>query len=393
MKKILALVVAALLVLSMTVALADTTAISGGIATLDAGLDAISFKTSITNEDDYTPATKYTYTIAAADDATTSTVYKNGIDGVVAFTADTANSVTVSGNVATVTWAANDAKPEKVVTIDLTAPTGVQPGVYRYYITQSEDTAEQTEIGLATTNEYVKALDLYVEWNADKSALIITNAVLSEDEKTIDADGTTYTHETKVDEYTHVYGTGPDGENYTYTLSKAVSGSMADTNQEFNFTLQLSYTEGADGDTTLSGMAFDLLKGTSTTPIAQPTVGGEAVEFTLKDGESVTMTLPKSVTVTAKETYANTEQYQITSSADNFDSTKTVTKIETAVTEDTTGTVGTMATTDATMAYTNTLNNISPTGIVLRFAPYFAMLAGGMLLVLLAIKRRKSDED
>ena len=46
------------------------------------------------------------------------------------------------------------------------------------------------------------------------------------------------------------------------------------------------------------------------------------------------------------------------------------------------------------ITYTNNLDQISPTGVVLRFAPYFAMFAAGAaLFIILGIKRRKSEEE
>ena len=43
------------------------------------------------------------------------------------------------------------------------------------------------------------------------------------------------------------------------------------------------------------------------------------------------------------------------------------------------------------MTYENNLTEVSPTGVVLRFAPYLAMLAAGLVIVLVA--RRKKNED
>ena len=46
-----------------------------------------------------------------------------------------------------------------------------------------------------------------------------------------------------------------------------------------------------------------------------------------------------------------------------------------------------------TVTFTNTLLQISPTGLVLRFAPYALMLIGGVVLLVIAMKHRKNREE
>ena len=48
---------------------------------------------------------------------------------------------------------------------------------------------------------------------------------------------------------------------------------------------------------------------------------------------------------------------------------------------------------DYTVAITNTLLTISPTGVTLRVAPYVLMLGAGLLLVFFSRRRRARAED
>ena len=51
------------------------------------------------------------------------------------------------------------------------------------------------------------------------------------------------------------------------------------------------------------------------------------------------------------------------------------------------------ADTSLAVQFTNTLSVISPTGYVVRFAPYVAMLIGGIALLVVAKKHRKHTEE
>ncbi|MBR0485809.1 MAG: hypothetical protein IJJ69_13710 [Oscillospiraceae bacterium] len=361
-----------------------------GMAGNPDGLTSVIFTSEITNDDNYTPATQYQYSISetSAENASLPDAVNTGISGGAEIESDV------------VSWSANDPQPKKQITVILHPEKFSQPGVYRYYITQSANTSEQTEIGLVPDADAEKALDIYAVWKNKSDhteGILIRYAMLSDEEESVSVSDMNYTHSVKTDGFINQYGMEDadkdgKGDNYIFTLTKKVAGNMADTSQKFDFELSLSYQNVSNADdtsTTLDGMCFEMTGASSGTAV----VGGSAMSFTLADGESVSLTLPKSITVNAKEAYANSEGYQITSSVTNMDAVETAPEITSAVTSDTNGTSGRMQTADGAICYLNTLDVISPTGILLETAPYLILFSSGAGLFLFSIKHRKQKES
>ena len=234
-----------------------------------------------------------------------------------------------------------------------------------------------------------------------RGGIRIANAIMTKDAAptfthTAGSGNDSLTYESKDDGYKNTI------ETYSLTLIKEIEGSMADPNQAFPFEVELSYTEGADDHTTVNGLKVyvgtdadndkgESSNGTTTGPDRPLYSKGKAITgIQLKGGERIVISgLTKEVAAQITEKIDSSLGYYISSEVNNFadGSTTTVSDVQTD-----TGTEGKMKDSNASVTYTNTKDAISPTGVVLRTAPY-VMMIGFAAFFILAARRRREDED
>ncbi len=372
----------------------------------------------------HSPVVTYTYTVTPADVSAEPTVTDETTDhaseaAVIApVKAGVTTGLTVNGGTAgnatsatgtlefdnskTFNTAAGETN-EYDITLDFSDVTFTQPGVYRYQI------VETIAAGTADEDDYDKVamedgegntlfLDVYVDGSGDIYGYVCMNANGS----------VTPSTETKINGF--VNGTAADNSDkyYTYdlTLSKDVANdNYAASSNAFPFTVTFSNPEGytstftigqtvGSGSTGLDSSAASLTglptawSGTVQVKDGNPTVGTTA-------GDIVLTGIPAGVDVNVYETNNVTgATYQVSSKVNGTeaasDASVATSANSTAVDVNTTK----IATTDAqTVLIVNTLLLISPTGLVVRFAPYGLLLIGGIALLLIAMKHRKHNEE
>ena len=391
------------------------------------------------------PTISYTYAITAGTAGISVTDATTDHANSTAVTAQTKagvgiSDITVTGTSAnTIAWTAAEtvtadddgAANNKDLAIDFSNVVFGAAGVYRYVITETphDGVASYAATGVtettSTTNPHVRYLDVYVR----PAPTGFTDGTLADDwdiygyvcmlesEEITDAGDTATTGAVKTNGF--VAGTN-DGtayladSYYTYnvTVSKTVTNdNYAKANHAFPFTVLFTnstITQAVDISSSTTGTAGGYTDPASAALSAGTTNG----ILTLKDSSSVKyIGIPNGTNVEVYETNDVTGvTYEVTTTLDGTDTvdkavvsgtapTTAVTQTTKAAYESTKATFTPTVDTDDDVAHAiavvNNLQLISPTGFVVRFAPYMLVLMGGIFLIVLGVvlyKRTNKEE-
>lgn len=387
----------------------------------------------------YDPNITYTYTVSAVTVSGTpqikdefdksGTVYSGEIDAntntshqaTVAFSSD--NSVTTSSNYAVISDS---------FTLTFDATKFSHAGIYRYKITESVGTDARKAAGITNSSYSAdRYLDVYVQNGA--SALEIYGYVLFESANPATQEftanpGTNLTAKTngfvsnKNDDSDQSYSKDEtDVDLYLTTnvkVTKVVDGTLGDKTHQFPFEVVLANSDistaakvhyavstGAATNATSTSNAtktFDTSNHNAKIGSASATA---ADGLKLANGQFIDIYgIPISATTTVNATEYNdtADTYTVTAkynnSAVNLDNTNataetnkaslTVESKKTAFLHTAQTLTGTQ---DDAVEVTNNLTSVSPTNVVMRFAPYLFIL--GAAIVLLVLMRRRKAQD
>jgi len=299
------------------------------------------------------------------------------------------------------------------------------PGVYRYHIADTTADATLAAAGIKRNSSTLTdlTLDVYLRWSDEnRTALQVYGYVLFRDlvenqSLTYGTTGVTTAKVTGFDipsnmegsDHTAITSTADEYHTFNTTISKTVSGALADKNNAFPFEIALTGIADSEFYYTRDGStdSRDIAKANG---LQIMTSGAATISSNLKDSESITLWgLPYNTTVAVTETnntpdfYTPSATYKAgTAAAADITSELTVTNsfqprgtAATPAYKDSKATAKTLndALTEDVIAFTNNLAEISPTGIVLRVAPYALMLAAGIILLLISRKRKNQAEE
>lgn len=288
-----------------------------------------------------------------------------------------------------------------ILTVDLTKFTS--PGVYRYELTDNTAQSVLYAAGMERESDYQtnRFVDVYITRNADGSMGVSGYVLLKNNDSAVTTGSDKSEGYVQEDDTT----TAPVGfdtyETYNVTLEKDVEGAMGDRNHEFPFSVTIAnnvynYTWGK-GTTTYPAPGTTAIS--STTPLTSTDlkhndkifIYGLNAHSTISYTEQIDVDDvydvevkgdSNAVLVASATKERNGETTLDATHITNYESINTTT--------DVTQNTGRMNNVK-NVKFINTMDQVSPTGLAFRFAPYLMMIAvGGILLA--AFKRRKGEQ-
>ena len=424
LNKIFALVIALVMMMALGTAFAAN---SDGTLNIDRGIDSADNRISIAkqivfvNAEDTTvrePNITYTYTISSVDPSGAKITDKDNMPGTVKAGVMTAVAGAATATTSTVTFAdtatsAASANGTSIVSkyatftftpSEFKVSNTLTPGIYRYKVSETTNVTKAS-VGITEAPTYAadRFLDVYVKWTDDThTALSIYGYVLFEGNASqsitsgqINGGNVSMKSTGYVNTATE---TGKQADVDVYTtqnlyINKTTTGALADKNHDFPIHVTITAPSG------VSNTKLDVTtqnNGALTT--ASDTVGAHiaawgTVNGTVRDTSMIAIKgVPADAKVSIVEDNDTADSYKVKAGTQAGTADLLTEAIVLAGTS-------AAATTDVTLSakseidFTNTLTEISPTGVVMRFAPYALMLAAGLLIVILGKRRKNKDED
>ena len=308
------------------------------------------------------------------------------------------------------------------------------PGVYRYRIEDVTAAATLTASGIerryenhANNHDKYIYLDVYTKYNSEKNGLLVYGYVLLKDVEGNDNVSVNYNKDTASEtlkitgfdtesENNEIYGDGTVAKaaltsdayhTYNVEVSKKTAGDLADTQHNFPFKVELSNTNTV---TSLDDFYYVITK--DGTPQAEVitnlsndgawTLDGatQSTNLQLQNGDKILITgLPVNTKIKVTETNDTADTYTV-SAKDTDNTALSVNNSTTSVSVNagTTAAMDNAFAVDNTTAldkieFTNTLKDISVTGLMFSIAPFVFITIAGVALLVLVMKNRKNSDN
>ncbi len=300
------------------------------------------------------------------------------------------------------------------IPVDFSAVEWPGAGVYRYQINETTTDANKVAAGILDTSTVDTVyLDVYVKDGSTSGTYEIYGYVCFANNNDINGTSTdSVAAAKKIEGFVSVDadndGTVEETETadkyYTFNVevSKTLTGDQAMNGHEFPFNVDFT-------NNSVTAVVKPIIKKTGTPGATEKEAGVNGLDDTptIANGEKVKyigipVGIDAGTTVAVKEYNDVTGTvYKYTHKVDTANASTAATLNPSTSASPTWSTEATLSitknaadTTAHTIAFTNILEQISPTGYVSRVAPYLAMLVGGIaLFVIFAVKRRKNTVE
>ena len=308
------------------------------------------------------------------------------------------------------------------LTIDFSGCTWTGAGVYRFRIDETTTPATKIAAGiLEGTTSNTRYIDVYVKDKTGGGYEIYGYTCLSDN---VDIDGTNTASLTAAGKTEGFVGSKEDEQSYTsenesvadkyytfnLTVGKTLAGDSANNDHDFPFTVKFANTTvtsaviiklelSENGGTATTGALAQGTLSTATTGITDSNRGIDHESTVMYIGIPVGIDAATTAEVYEVNDVTGTtylSQYSLQGATLTGDkkidwNSGTTSTSNTAEMPDITKAVDDNV--SHTIQFTNTLELISPTGYVARYAPYALMLIGGIVLLIIAKKHKKHSEE
>ena len=350
------------------------------------------------------PTVEYTYSIASAnpngatvtDSNNHKATVKQGVNNGVVMGTD--NTAKFTGSSVAASSTGKILSDTFDVSVDLNQFSAA--GIYRYAITEAApDNLAALGYERATASVGTRYLDVYILniLNGDSGLKVggyvlffgsATDSIVSTDQT---AKTTGFVHEAstedyKADTYIDKYKT------YNVEIAKTVAGAMGDKSNLFP--IKMSVEAGASAsDVAISGSIKTQTSGSASAQNITLASGAaiQAVVANLADGDVAQFIgIPVKSTLKISENNNTADTYTVTATG-----LSGVPASEQVVAEadSTEGAVTTTAVETKSVSFTNDLSEVSPTNVVMRYAPFLFIFAAAILLLVVMRRRRTHDAE
>ena len=318
------------------------------------------------------------------------------------------------------------------------------PGVYRYKIEDVTTPATLTASGIERsyhtgandTDKYIY-LDVYTKYNNAKNGLEVYGYVLLKDVAGNDNVDITYNQNT-VGETLKITGFDTESENtdthggttvakanltsdayhtYNVEVRKEIDGDLADARHDFPFKVELSNGTITSQD----DFYYEITKDSTGQGEVKPHLASNGSwsldgitnnnTLALHKGDKIVITgLPSSTSIKVTEKNDTNDTYTVSATYANTDNATTTQDLLLLTGADTTGSTSVSVASNATAAmktesaiskvdskttivFTNTLKDISVTGLLFSIAPFVFITIAGVALLVLVMKNRKNSDN
>ena len=350
------------------------------------------------------PNIVYTYTIDTTQpgsatitdaDSITKAVTAGPLAAVTGAATATTSTVTFADTNTSAASSGGTSTASKYATFTFDPTKFSEPGIYRYKITESTN-VEKATVGITETETYAKVryLDVYVQKNTAGTAREIYGYVLF---KGTDTTAITSANVTmKSQGYVNAATSGQSDVDVYKTqnlhIAKTTTGAMADVQN--NFPIALAFTNvTATPKVDVVVNNGGVIDGATTEGDTSYIKLSTSITGTVKNESTIDLKgIPEGTTVSLEETNNTTDSYKVKAG--------TSSDTENLLTEATIAPNGKAGPTTAqtlsekrSIFITNTLDSISPTNVVMRFAPFLFIFGAAILLLVVMRRRRTHDAE